>query len=400
MKILIVSQYYYPERFKVTDLAEELFARGNHVDVLTGLPNYPEGKIPMEYRFGKKRHEIINGVNVIRVPLIARSEGKFRLALNYVSYAFNATIKSLFLKEEYDLVLVYQLSPILMALPAIAIQRRMKIPLIMYTFDLWPDSISTLGIKSDTLFYKTVKSVSKWIYRQADVQWVSSASFTGYLERFIGLEIDILHLPQYAEEQFLIPPKPPQQEFICVFAGNIGKAQDLQTVLYAAKQLEEYPDIRIELVGTGSDLEHLKVLSAELKLTNVTFAGAHSLEEMPVYYKKADLFLVSLIDDPIIARTLPGKVQSYMAAGKPIVAAVGGETAHVLQESGGGRFGESGDISKLSENILYYYQYRDQVVIDGTNGRNYYLAHFNRDKFYDTLIEQLNLTIQGGKKHV
>jgi len=389
MKILFVSQYYHPERFKVTELAEELFKRGYEVDVLTGLPNYPEGEILEDYRHGKNRNQVINGVNVIRVPLIGRKTGKLYLSLNYLSYALNASIKALFLHKDYDLVIVYQLSPILMALPAIVVKWTHKIPLVMYTFDLWPDSITTLGIKQNSLFFKLVTNVSRWIYRKADVQWVSSASFNVYLNRFTGLGKEIVHLPQYAEDQFRLTPKTPQKEFNCLFAGNIGKAQSIKTILDAAKLLENEKDIRIELVGSGSDVDRLKDLANSMELTNVHFAGSHPLEKMPDFYQEADVFLVTLFDDPVVSLTLPGKVQTYMAAGRPIVGAVGGETAHVINESQGGRVVASGDSKGLAEQILYYYHNRDQVRIDGENARNYYDLCFHKEQFYDTILAQI-----------
>jgi glycosyltransferase involved in cell wall biosynthesis len=400
MKILFVSQYYYPERFKVTELAEELFKRGYEVDVLTGLPNYPEGKILDEYTHGKKRREVINGVNVIRVPLIGRKSGKLYLSLNYLSYAINASFKALFMKKDYDLVIVYQLSPILMALPAIVVKWTHKIPMVMYTFDLWPDSITTLGIKQNSFFFKLVSNVSRWIYRQADVQWVSSVSFNVYLNRFTGLGKEIVHLPQYAEDQFQLTPKEPQKKFNCLFAGNMGKAQNIETILAAAKILEKEKDIHFELVGSGSDVDRLKSLAKSMTLMNVHFAGSHPLEKMPDFYQDADVFLVTLFDDPVVSLTLPGKVQTYMASGRPVVGAVGGETAHVINESKGGRVVESGDAEGLAQNILYYFHNRDQVRIDGENARNYYNLRFHKQQFYDTILTQIEMIAARREKHV
>jgi glycosyltransferase involved in cell wall biosynthesis len=400
MKILLVSQYYYPERFKVTELAEELFRRGYEVNVLTGLPNYPEGKVLSEYRYGKNRKQLINGVNVIRVPLIGRKSGKFFLSLNYLSFALTSSIKAMFLPKDYDLVLVYQLSPILMALPAIIVKRMRHIPMVMYTFDLWPDSITTLGIKQDSLFFRIVSKISRWIYRQADVQWVSSVSFNEYLNRFTGLGKEIIHLPQYAEDQFQLTPKEAQQEFICVFAGNMGKAQSIDTILYAAKLLEEESDIHFELVGSGSDADRLKELAKSMNLKNVHFAGSQPLEKMPDFYQTADVFLITLFDDPVVSLTLPGKVQTYLASGRPVVGAVNGETAHVITESKGGRCVDSGDSQGMAENILYYYQHRDQVRIDGENARNYYNLRFHKEQFYDTILAQIESIAARREKHV
>lgn len=397
MKILLVSQYYYPERFKVTELAEELFRRGIEIDVLTGLPNYPDGVIPNEYRYGRNRNQIINGVRVIRVPLVTRRKGNFFRSLNYISFAINASIRAMFLHKEYDAILVYQLSPILMAIPAIVVKRIQKIPFIMYTFDLWPDSISAIGIKQVSMFYKFVRLMSRWIYRQADAQWVSSALFSSYLDRFTGKNIDIIHLPQYAEDQFIIQQKEDDEDFVCLFAGNMGKAQSIDTILLAAKRLECFPNIHFELVGSGSDYDRLIGLAKELELSNVHFAGDFPLSEMPKFYTKADIFLVTLFSNPIVSLTLPGKVQTYLSAGKPIVGAASGETEAVIRESHCGICVASGDHDGMADAILYYYRNRDQVRVDGENGRDYYMKNFHKEQFYDRIMEQLNSVVQGGK---
>ncbi len=400
MKILLVSQYYYPERFKVTELAEELFVRGYDIDVLTGLPNYPEGTILKDYRHKKNRNQVINGVNVIRVPLIGRKRGKLYLALNYLSFALNASCKALLLRKEYDLVIVYQLSPILMAFPAIVIKWKHGIPMIMYTLDLWPDSITTLGIKQNSLFYKLVSNVSRWIYRRADMQWVSSDSFRAYLDRSTELGNEIVHLPSYAEDQFQQTEKNPHARFNCMFAGNMGKAQNIDTILYAAQHLKETTDIHFDLIGTGSDFDRLKDLAKALNLTNVDFKGSYPLDKMPEFYRTADLFLVTLFDDPVVSLTLPGKVQAYMASGRPIVAAVNGETARVIRESRGGRCVASGDWNGMAERILYYYQHRDQVAIDGENAREYYELHFSKEQFYDKILAQIETIVARKEKYV
>jgi glycosyltransferase involved in cell wall biosynthesis len=396
----LVSQYYHPERFKITELAEELFKRGYEVDVLTGLPNYPEGKVLKEYRFGKNRDQVINGVNVIRVPLIGRRTGKFFLSINYISFALNASIKSFFMNKDYNLVLVYQLSPILMALPAIVIKRKHKIPMVMYTFDLWPDSVTTLGIRQNSLFFRLVTNMSRWIYRQADVQWVSSSSFNEYLNRFTGLGKEIIHLPQYAEDEFQLLPKQPGKEFVCTFAGNMGKAQSIETILLSAQLLQDQKDIHFELIGSGSDFERLKELAKTMNLDSVHFAGSHPIEEMPDFYQAADVFLVTLFDNPIVSLTLPGKVPTYMASGRPIVGAVNGETAHIINESKGGRVVASGDAKGMAEHILYYYHNREQVRIDGENARNYYDLHFHKEQFYDTILAQIEKIAARRKKYV
>lgn len=400
MKILVVSQYYYPERFKVTELAEELFKLGHEVEVLTGLPNYPEGIVLEEYRKGKNRKQKINGVDVHRVALFGRKTGKINLALNYASFMVNASIKAWFMKSKPDMVLVYQLSPVLMAIPAIVLKRRRKIPLVLYTLDLWPDSIKTLGIKPESLFYRFVERISAWVYRQADAQWVSSKRFTGYLDRFTHKGQDIVYLPQYAEDIFTPSPKAPSDDFVCLFAGNMGKAQSIETILKAAKRLEDIPNIHFELVGAGSDLDRLKGIAQELNLTNVNFAGSHPIEAMPAYYKDADVCLLTLLDDPVISLTLPAKVQTYMASARPIVAAAGGEVADVIRESQGGRCVPSQDDEGLANQILHYYHHRDQVLLDGENARQYVELNFSKQRFIERIKEEIEAVSARRKENV
>jgi len=400
MKILLVSQYYYPERFKVTELAEELFHHGIEVDVLTGLPNYPEGNVLPEYKNGKNRYQTINGINIIRVPLIGRRTGWFFLTLNYISFAFNSSIRALFMKRKYDLVLVYQLSPIFMALPAILIKWLHSIPLVIYTFDLWPDSISTFGIKENSFFYKVIRWSSRGIYKRAVIQWVSSELFAEYLEGFTKQGKNIVYLPQYADDQFDLPQKEPQDEFVCLFAGNMGKAHNLDKIILAAKRLESYSKIKFEFVGQGSDFNRIVQLSEQLGLSNIHFAGAHPFKEMPEFYSMADLFLVTLINDPVVSLAFPEKVQTYMASRRPVVGAVGGETSHVINESHGGICVSSGDDSGLANAILTYYQDRGRAKRDGLNARAYYDEHFTKKKFYDTILINIEKVSKWRKENV
>ena len=199
MKILVVCQYYYPEQFRINDICETLVKKENEVTVLTGLPNYPRGKVSKEYKFFRKRKEKINGVNVIRSFEIGRRRGIIFRVLNYLSYMISASIKACFMKEQFDVVYVYQLSPVLMAVPGIIYKKRHNTKMVLYCLDLWPESVTTFGIKENTLIYKLIDKISRKIYNKADEILVSSETFKQDIKKKLKQDIKIEYIPQYSE---------------------------------------------------------------------------------------------------------------------------------------------------------------------------------------------------------
>lgn len=324
MKILVVCQYYYPEQFRINDICEELVKLGNNVTVLTGLPNYPEGKIPKEYKFLKKRKETINGVNIIRNWEIGRRKGSIFRILNYCSYMISASIKAFFLPNDYDVVYVYQLSPVTMAIPGILYKKKNNKKLQLYCLDLWPASLTTGGIKEESLFYKMMKKISHWIYKNADAIAITSKQFEKYIKEELDLlNKKIIYLPQYAENLYcdVKEKKEVKEETNFLFAGNIGEAQSVETIIKAANEIKN-ENIKINIVGDGICLSGCKELANEYHLKNVIFYGKRPISDMKLFYEKADGMLVTLKNDNVINMTLPGKVQSYMAARKPIIGAI------------------------------------------------------------------------------
>ncbi len=388
MKILVFCQYYYPEPFRIPDICEELVRQGNDVTVVTGTPNYPMGEIYQGYENGNKSDEILNGVKVHRCKTRPRKTGAVNRLLNYFSYPFEASkyIKRLY--EDYDVVFVYQLSPVMMTEPAVRYKRKFNKKLVLYCLDLWPESLCIGGIKKNSLIYKFFERISKRLYRAADEILITSKSFDCYLMDSFGIESDkITYLPQYAEAQFLnLTQRKPEEYFNLVFAGNIGKAQSVSTIIDAARKLRD-EKVRFHIVGDGSELSNVKKKAEGLD--NVIFYGRKPMEDMPKYYEMADAMLVTLTDNPVISLTLPGKVQSYMAAGKPIIGAINGETARVLQEAQGGYCGKAEDSQKLVENIkkLSGASNSDEI---GMSNRNYYLKHFSKEQFIKKLVHHLN----------
>jgi len=319
MKILVVYQHYYPEPFRLPDICETLVQRGHSVTVVTGTPNYPEGEIYAGYENGKRADEIIRGVRVHRCPLIPRKTGAFYRLLNYYSFAWSSTWYVHNLKEEFDVVFAHQTSPVMMSQAAVHWAKRNGKKCVLYCLDQWPESLLAGGIKKNSIIYKFFLRVSRNIYRRADDILVSSRGFISYFDKVLKLGYKpIQYLPQYAEDLFDNLPevtgKKDQIDFM--FAGNVGVLQSVETIVEAARLLGNESGIHIHIVGGGIALDNCRKLAEGL--TNITFHGRHEVTEMPKFYAMADAMLITMKDDPVLSSTLPGKVQTYMAAGKPV----------------------------------------------------------------------------------
>lgn len=389
MKILVVCQYYYPEPFRIKDICEEMVRRGHEVHVVTGYPNYPEGILYDGYGKGKHIDEVINGVNVHRCFTIPRQIGTLKRMLNYYSYALSSTkyVRSKKCKtvdgKPFDYVFCNQLSPVMMAHAAIAYKKKYKVSMTMYCLDLWPESLIAGGIKRSSIIYKYFHFVSKRIYRTADKILITSRMFSEYLHNEFDIENrKIEYLPQYAEGIFeMIAPKKETGIFDFMFAGNIGAIQSVDTIIKAAELLKNEP-VRFHIVGNGTDLERLQQMGNNLE--NVIFYGRRPLEEMPKFYAMADAMLVTLQADEVLSMTLPGKVQSYMAVGRPIIGAINGETKKVIEDAKCGYCGRAEDAEVLAENIRSFVKNQDKDLM-GKNARAYYEKHFEQGKFMDRL---------------
>ncbi len=388
LKILVISQYYYPEPFRVHDICEELVKRGHEVTVVTGEPNYPEGVIYPGYEKHQKANEVKNGVVIHRCPIQPRKTGAFHRFLNYYSYSRMAKkyVKRLKASDgkPFDVVFVNQLSPVMMAEPAITYRKKYKTPVVLYCLDLWPESLVTGGIKRNSTVYKIFHGVSKRIYRSVDRILVTSRSFREYFRDQFGMAdvSQIGYLPQYAESLFeKLPYHQPDETINLLFAGNIGAAQSVDTIIEAAKRMQDQ-NVRFHIVGGGTELENLQKEAKELP--NVIFYGRRPVEEMSEFYAKADAMLVTLVKDPVLSYTLPGKVQSYMAAQKPVIGAVDGETAKVIREANCGYCGGAENVDELVANIQAFIQCQEKEQL-GLHARAYYEAHFAKQIFMDRL---------------
>ena len=391
MKILVVCQYYHPELVRITDICEELVKIGHQVTVLTDIPNYPMGDIYKGYDKGKNRIEKINGVDVQRVFTVPRKSNAIMRLLNYHSFSFFSKKYIKKLKDDYDVVFVNQLSPVMMANAAIRYKRKYNKKVIMYCLDLWPESLCAGGIKKNSLIYKLYFVISKKIYKNMDKILVTSKSFIEYLKESFNIEQNIIdYLPQYAESIFDKGSckKQMNNKIDLLFAGNIGKAQSLDTIIDAANMMKMNEKIFFHIVGDGQELERLKKKTKELELKNVIFYGRQPLNDMPKFYKKADAMLVTLCGDSLISSTLPGKVQTYMAAGKPIIGAANGETKNVIEEANCGFCGIADDAKVFAQNIQKFIDCKSKEKL-GQNAFSYYKNNFAKDKFINRLIDEL-----------
>ena len=392
MRILVVCQHYWPEPFNSTDVCEGLVARGHEVTVLTGLPNtgMPGDDVPEEWRDGRNRVQERNGVRILRAALHPRRSGATDRIRNYLSFWRNGNRLARSLDEDFDVVLGYQFSPVMQVDPGLVYARRHHRRMLLYCFDLWPASLLAGGFGEGSLPFRWMRSVSRRIYSQADRIAVTSPLFDEYLRGELGLDIpDSAYLPQYAEDLFLAEPGPAPAGYDpsrvnLTFAGNVGQAQSVCTMVEAAALLRDEPGIAWHVVGSGSALPDCEARARELKLTSITFHGRRPLEEMPSYYAASDAMVVTFAESPVAQYTLPRKVTTYLAAGRPVLAALSGETRRVVDDAGCGLCCGIGDAAGLARIACEFAARPDKAEL-GLRAREYYQRHFTKARFFDKL---------------
>ena len=383
MKILVISQVYYPEQFRINDICEELVKMGHDVTVLTGLPNYPKGELYPGYEHVKNMTENINGVKAIRVYERPRKTGAVNRFLNYYSFSHNSTKYVKRLDKDYDVVFINQLSPVMQAKAGIKYKKLFGKKVVLYCLDLWPASLTAGGIGKKNPVYAFYKKVSKKIYQSADKILISSKMFKNYFANEFKMNTNgIEYLPQYAEDLFVATDIKKDKNCIdLVFAGNIGKMQSVETIVKCANLMKN-ENVNFHIVGDGVSLADCKTMAD--KDAKITFYGQRPLTEMPQFYDMADAMLVTLKNDDLISYTLPGKVQTYMASGKPIIASGKNELKNVIEESGAGICVEPDDEYKLKDAIMSFCQSKEKSVM-AKNARKYYEDNFDKQKFFEKL---------------
>jgi len=393
MRILIVSQYFFPEDFKVNDIAFDFVKRGHEVTVFTAKPNYPKGKFYKGYSFFGRSSEIIKGVKVIRIPIFPRfdSSGKF-LILNYLSFIFFSYIFKYRVKGNYEVIFSHLPSPLIAALPAIWFKNKFKSKMYLWVLDLWPESVQANSNIKDGFIINTLNKLIKYIYTSTDVILISSRVFkNSIIEKGINSNKIIKYFPNWAEDiftdQIVEPTEVPTLPvgFNIMFAGNIGDSQDFESILEAVK-LTKDEGINWILVGDGRKVSWIKSEIEKYSIMNVYLLGRHPLAIMPALFKKADAMLVSLKDSPTFSLTVPAKIQAYMASSKIILGMFNGEGQQLINESGSGYAVNAGDFYKLRTKVLEIKLFTiEQRIQMESNSKKYYTDNFSKDKLFDFL---------------
>jgi glycosyltransferase involved in cell wall biosynthesis len=391
VRLLVVGQYFWPESFRVNELVAELVARGHQVTVLTGVPNYPEGKVFEEYRREPGRFASYAGARIVRVPLRPRGQGSLRLVLNYASFVFWASLLGPWRLRglRFDAIFFSETSPITSVLPALLLRRLKRAPLLLWVLDLWPETLSAVGVVRSPALLRLVGRLVSFIYRRCDLILAQSRAFYPNIVHWSGQPSKVRYFPSWTEAVFEVglesvalasELEPFRHTFNIMFAGNIGDAQDFPAILDAAELLRARPNFRWLVVGTGRAAARVHHEIVRRGLTQcVVMLGRHSLERMPSFAKGASVLLVTLKADPVFSLTIPGKVQNYLATGIPLAGMLDGEGARVIEESGAGFACRAGD-GKALANLVAKLADLDEAerAAMGVHGRAYARQEFNR----------------------
>lgn len=397
-RILFICQYFYPEVFRGNDIAFHWAKEGHDVHVVTGIPNYPDGIFHKGYGLFEKRHEVINGVRVTRLPIIPRGNNKIMLMLNYFSYFLITWIWILFhsITHKYDCVFCQQLSPVMMSSPAILYKRLHNVPLYTWVLDIWPESLTAAGGIKNKYILGFFDLFVKSEYKHSDRILMSSKSFEKSILTYGNYAEKIIYFPQWADgsealSSYLLPEIP--DGFVVMFAGAIGEAHGMECNMLAALLTKEYKDIHWVIVGDGRKLEWVQNYVKENGLEDTVHTlGRFPADTMPLFFNKADVMLVSLSDSQFFNMYAPAKISSYMAAGRPIIAALNGEGKEVVEAAKCGWSVPAGDADALAELVIELSN-TDKAILDekGTNGLKYYNEFFEKERCLRKLDEIVGL---------
>ncbi len=402
MKILVVCQHYWPENFRITEISEALAQMGHEVTAVVGRPNYPTGIIPKEYRWFRNRKQSRNGVSIRRCYEIGRKQSKMGLAINYVSYMVAGSFKALMLAPKVDVIFAYSTSPVLMSMPAALASRIYRKKMVINVLDIWPACLSAMNVPETSILYRFMTPVSRFVYASAQVLLYSSKRFQQYLKRVHDLHVpDEWYLPQFADDAFsqgqdiqMLPKEEGRTHL--VFAGNIGQMQSVETFIQTADLLRDEP-IGWHIIGDGSNEQACRDLAEDLNLGDrVRFYGRRPLEEMPSFYAMADAMLISMKNDPLVSDTLPGKVQGYMAAGKPVLGSITGEAAYVIHKASCGLCAEPEDAEAFATLVRTFIAMPpEERKACGEHAKAYYQQFFTKQQHMQHLEAVLRSLVEG-----
>ena len=409
MKILIISQYFWPENFRINDFVPELISRGHEVQILTGKPNYPSGKMFPEYIQNPSFYSSYQGATIHRVPIVSRGSHSARLLLNYLSFIISGSIIGSWKLRKFqpDLIFVYEPSPITVGLPAALLGKLKNVPIVFWALDLWPETLEAVGgIKSKTVLW-IVEKVVRFIYNSCSIVLGQSKSFIKSIQTHCNYPERVHYFPSWAEAFPKFSDDQPidfapeinldKESYNILFAGNIADAQDMPSILRAANILRNDKNIKWIIVGDGRRFEWLKSEVKRLELEkNILLLGRFPLERMPSFFAHADALLVSLKKDPVFSMTIPAKLQTYLMTGIPILGMLDGEGAKIIEESNAGLCCEASDpigLAEAAKKMSKMSKSHSQML--GQNGIKYSNKEFDRtslmnklERFFITAIQQ------------
>jgi glycosyltransferase involved in cell wall biosynthesis len=389
VRILLLTQYFWPESFRINDLVLAWREQGHEVIVLTGLPNYPAGRLYPGYSFRGPYREAFSGTPVRRLPIVLRGPHRgVQLALNYLSFVCSAILLGpFFVRERYDLVFVYAPSPVTQTIPGIWLKFLRRVPVVLWLQDLWPDTLVAVGAVKPGLTLRAFTALTRWIYRHCDAILVQSHAFVDGVRRVCPDARDVRVMMNWADDFYRpqdVPLDAPERRelppgFVIVFAGNLGSAQSLETAVAAADLLRNEP-VSWVFIGDGNQREFLEQERRTRHLEHaIRLLGWRPPEAMPRYLAISDVLLVSLRRNPTMARTIPAKLQTSLAMGRPVLAALDGEGARIVEESGAGVLVTPDDPESLAQGALRLLRAGpDGRARMGKNGRVYATRHFGR----------------------
>lgn len=397
MKILIYSHYFWPESFRINEIACTLKARGHKIEVITGKPNYPEGKFFSGYIGWGINRDSWRDIPILRIPMLPRGRGSaFKLAINYCSFIISGLLLVPWLvrRVKYDVIFVYGVSPIFQCIPASFLGWLKGVPVVLWIQDLWPQSAEATGYIKSPFLLKLLNNFVRFTYAHTDLLLVQSKAFIEPVAE-LAPNIRCAYYPNSVEKEFYSPKhiiapfiKPLQSDFTVLFAGNVGEAQSMKTILAAAEKLQKNTEIKIVILGSGSKLEWVAQQISDKKLTNLYLEGRFPVETMPVLLRQASVLLATLANQPIFEMTVPNKIQAYLAVGKPVIACLNGEGAKLIRQAKAGIAVKAEDSADLVGAIIKLYQMSESERVQmGTNGRAYFKKHFDGEMLTTQLIE-------------
>lgn len=407
MRIVIVGQYYWPDVFTINEIAEDLAKKGHTVKVLTGLPDYATNEIPDDYKHGKNRHEIRNGVEIFRVPIVARHTGVIHRVINYLSFYFSSSLfAKKHLKElDCDVIMAYQTAPVLMGNAAIVLKKKLRKKLLFYCMDIWPDQMKVWHVGEKNPLFKVMRWYCQYAYGSGDILAVSSRPFIEYMVNINRVDPNIIvYLPNHynkIEASYSDQTTVQKDSVDLILAGNIGQQQNVECLLRAVKKIKTVKNYHIHIYGEGTSYLACKELAEKLDvLDHVTFYGRVPKEALNDIYPKMDAFILTLCSEKqigYVANTVPSRLQGYMTGGKPIIASIDGGAQEIINEVQCGIAVPADDDDAFAEALTKFIENPDQYAECGKRAKNYFDKNFERSVVIDKIEGYLS-ELAGAKK--